>query len=135
MTFALATLPMIGFVGAAVDYSRGNSAKVAMQAAIDATGLMLSKDAQTLTPEQLSQRANDTFIALFHRPDVTNLVIVPEFTSPTTSSFKLVLTVTGTVPTTFTKILGQESMDLNVTTEVVWGVKRLELALALDVTL
>jgi Flp pilus assembly protein TadG len=132
--FALATLPMIGFVGAAVDYSRGNSAKVAMQAAIDATGLMLSKDAQALDQEQLSKRATDAFIALFNRPDVTNLIITPEFSSPSTSSFKLVLTVTGTVPTTFTKILGQEYMDLNVNTEVVWGVKKLELALALDVT-
>ena len=31
MTFALATIPIIAFVGAAVDYSRGNSAKAAMQ--------------------------------------------------------------------------------------------------------
>ena len=30
ITFALATIPMIGFVGAAVDYSRGNSVKAAM---------------------------------------------------------------------------------------------------------
>jgi len=45
LTFALALLPLVGFVGAAVDYSRGNSAKAAMQQAIDATGLILSKDA------------------------------------------------------------------------------------------
>ena len=40
-------IPIIGFVGAAVDYSRANSAKAAMQAAIDSTALMLSKDAST----------------------------------------------------------------------------------------
>ena len=56
LTFALATIPMIGFVGAAVDYSRGNSAKAAMQAAVDSTALMLSKDAQKLTTAQLNQR-------------------------------------------------------------------------------
>jgi len=39
--FALATLPIIAFVGAAVDYSRANSVKVAMQAALDSTALML----------------------------------------------------------------------------------------------
>ncbi len=33
ITFALATIPMVGFVGAAVDYSRANSVKAAMQAA------------------------------------------------------------------------------------------------------
>jgi Flp pilus assembly protein TadG len=134
VTFALALLPLVGFVGAAVDYSRGNSAKVAMQAAIDATGLMLSKEAETLNQAQLSQKANDAFLALFNRPDVTNIVITPVFSSPTTSSFKLVINVSGKVPTTFTQVLGQDHMDLGVTTEVVWGVKKLELALALDVT-
>jgi Flp pilus assembly protein TadG len=44
ITFALLLVPLIGFVGAAVDYSRGNSSKAAMQAAVDATALMLSKD-------------------------------------------------------------------------------------------
>jgi Flp pilus assembly protein TadG len=33
----------MGFVGAAVDYSRANSDKAAMQAAIDATALMLRR--------------------------------------------------------------------------------------------
>ena len=42
---ALAALPLFGFVGAAVDYSRAASARTAMQAALDATALMLSKEA------------------------------------------------------------------------------------------
>mgnify|MGYP003336198381 CR=1 FL=1 len=33
VTFALATIPMVGFVGAAVDYSHANAVKAAMQAA------------------------------------------------------------------------------------------------------
>ena len=48
-TFALALLPITGFVGAAVDYSRANSARTAMQAAVDATALMLSKTASSLS--------------------------------------------------------------------------------------
>jgi len=35
--------------GAALDYSRANSARTAMQAAVDSAALMLSKDAQTLS--------------------------------------------------------------------------------------
>ena len=35
ITFALAIVPMVGFVGAAVDYSHANSVKAAMQAAAD----------------------------------------------------------------------------------------------------
>ena len=34
MTFALALIPLIGGLGAAVDYSRANSARTAMQAAL-----------------------------------------------------------------------------------------------------
>ena len=46
---ALSLIPLMGFTGAAIDYSRGNATKVAMQAALDSTGLILSKDAQSLS--------------------------------------------------------------------------------------
>ena len=56
MIFALAIIPLIGAVGSAVDYSRANSARSAMQAALDSTALILSKDAQTLTSAQLNTK-------------------------------------------------------------------------------
>jgi Flp pilus assembly protein TadG len=37
----------MGFVGAAVDYSRANSVKAAMQTALGSTALMLAKEAAT----------------------------------------------------------------------------------------
>jgi len=40
---------MIGLVGAAVDYSRGNAVRAALQASLDATALMLSRDAADIT--------------------------------------------------------------------------------------
>ena len=43
--FAIALLPMLGFVGAAVDYTRANAARSSMQAAMDSAVLMVSKDA------------------------------------------------------------------------------------------
>jgi len=43
--FAATLVPVVGFTGAAVDYSRGNSAKAAMQAALDSTALMLARNA------------------------------------------------------------------------------------------
>src|ERR1700761_192103 len=42
--FTIAAIPVIGFVGAAIDYSRANMARSSMQAALDSTALMLSKD-------------------------------------------------------------------------------------------
>src|SRR5262245_10206823 len=77
MTFALATIPMVAFVGAAVDYSRGNSAKAAMQSAVDATALILSKEAQKLNNDGLNSKADAIFKAQFHRSDVTNLIVTP----------------------------------------------------------
>jgi Flp pilus assembly protein TadG len=134
MTFALATIPMIGFIGAAIDYSRGNSAKAAIQAAADSTALMLSREAPGLTEEQRNQRANDYFQALFNRPEVTNLSVTPVFTTPQQGNFKLELTATATVPTMFMRVFGQNSMSVDVHSEVLWGIKKLELALALDNT-
>ena len=73
ITFVFATLPIIAFVGAAVDYSRANSVKVAMQAALDSTALMLSKEAGTDTTTQLQTNASNYFKALFTRTDATNV--------------------------------------------------------------
>ena len=48
--FALSAIPIISFVGAAIDYTRATAAKSAMQAALDSTALMLSKTAASLSP-------------------------------------------------------------------------------------
>ncbi|MGH6770305.1 MAG: VWA domain-containing protein [Xanthobacteraceae bacterium] len=134
MTFALATIPMIGFVGAAVDYSRGNLAKAAMQAAVDSTALMLSKDAQNLTTSQLNQKASDIFKALFTRLDVTGITVTPTYTNPSGGNYKLTVAATGKVATSFTKVIGQQNLNIDVSSQVLWGMKKLELALALDNT-
>jgi Flp pilus assembly protein TadG len=134
LTFTLATIPMVGFVGAAVDYSRGNSAKAAMQQAIDATGLILSRDAQSLTEAQLKQKADQLFRTLINRTEIQNIVVTPVLYTPEESTFRLVVDATANVATTFTKILGKETLDLAVNSEIKWGVKKLELALGLDNT-
>jgi Flp pilus assembly protein TadG len=134
LTFGLAIIPLMAAVGAAVDYSRANSAKTAMQAAVDSTALMLSKDAQGMTQSQLKDKANAYFKALFNRTEVSGIVITPTFTSPEAGSFKLDVAGTGTVPTAFGKLIGQSTLDIKVNSEVLWGIKKLELALALDNT-
>ena len=133
MTFALAIIPMIGAIGAAVDYSRANSARTAMQAALDSTALILSKDAQTLTAAQLKAKALAVFLANFHRPEAQNVIVTPTFTNPTPGSYALQVTAKAAVPTTFTGIWHAD-MEIGSNAQVVWGMKRLELALALDNT-
>jgi len=133
VTFALATIPIIGFIGAAVDYSRASSAKTSMQAALDSTALILSKEAQTLSSEQLSAKALAYFKANFNRPEVQNIIVTPTFTVPQAGSFTLNLASTGTIKTTFTGIW-QPNMTIGAKSQVLWGMKKLELALALDNT-
>ena len=134
LTFALSTIPMVAFVGAAVDYSRGNSAKAAMQQAIDATGLILSKEASSMLQSALNDKAGLLFKTLVNRPEIQNIVVTPTITSPQPGSFVLQIHATGMVATTFTKIIGKEQLDLVVDTEIKWGIKKLELALGLDNT-
>lgn len=130
--FALTTIPVIGLVGAAVDYSRANSAKAAMQAAVDATALMLSKDAANLTATQISDKADAYFRAQFHRSEVGSLKITPTYT--TTGGAQIVVTGTGNVPTSFAKVMGFQQVAINVSSTVKWGGSRLRIALVLDTT-
>src|SRR3954466_5186638 len=81
LTFALATIPMVGFVGAAIDYSHANSVKTAMQAAADSTALMLSKTATSLTSTQLNTQASTYFKALFTRSEATGVTVSATYTS------------------------------------------------------
>jgi Flp pilus assembly protein TadG len=134
VTFGLAFIPMVAMVGAAVDYSRGNNAKVSMQSAIDATGLMLSKEVSTLNAAQINQKADSEFRALLNRTDIQNLVVTPSYTSSTTDGYQLNIAATGKLPVTFMRILGRDTLDLQVDTLVRWGNTRLRVALVLDNT-
>jgi Flp pilus assembly protein TadG len=133
LTFALALIPMVGAVAAAVDYSRANSARTSMQAALDATGLMLSKEAQSLTQAQLESRALAVFNGLFVNSTVKDVTLAPTFSTPQAGSYQLNLAATGKVDTTLAAIW-HPNMAIGTTTQVVWGMKRLELILALDNT-
>src|ERR1043166_1775861 len=73
LIFALAIIPIFGAVAVAVDYSRGNSARTAMQAVLDATTLMISKEALDLQNNQVQQKAKTYFNSQFTRTDVRNL--------------------------------------------------------------
>ena len=132
MTFGLLAIPIVGFVGSAVDYSRANSAKAAMQSAVDATALMLSKEAANLTTAEIASKATSYFNALFNRTDVNNVSITPTYT--TTGGSQVVITATGTMPTTILKAIGFANLNIDVASTVKWGNTRLRVALVLDNT-
>jgi len=130
----LCFFPLLGAVGAAVDYSRAASVRTSMQMALDSTALMLSREAQSLDGTQLGNKATVYFNALFQRPEVNNVLITQEFSSPALSTFTLKITGTTTLPTIFWRVLGTDHVEITATGEVLWGIKKLNLALALDNT-
>jgi Flp pilus assembly protein TadG len=130
--FALASFPVVGFVGFAVDYSHANSVKAAMQAALDSTALMLAKDAATVSTGQLQTNATNYFNALFTRPEATNVVIAATYTA--TGGSKIVVNGSANVPTSFLGIIGYNNIPVNGSSTTAWGSTRLRVALVLDNT-
>jgi Flp pilus assembly protein TadG len=132
ITFALASLPVVGTVGFAVDYSHANSVKAAMQSALDSTALMLAKNAATSTSTSLNSDALNYFSALFTRPEATNITISATYT--TTGGSKVVVNGSAKVPTVFLGIIGTNNITVNGSSTTAWGSTRLRVALVLDNT-
>jgi Flp pilus assembly protein TadG len=130
--FALAVIPVVGLVGASVDYSRANAAKAGMQSALDATALAMSKLAPTLTQSQLQTQTTAYFNALFSRPEAKNLTVTPVYS--TSGGTQLKITGSATIDTAFMKIMGHSSLSIGSSSTVKWGMNRLRVALALDNT-
>jgi Flp pilus assembly protein TadG len=130
--FALAIVPVFGLVGAAVDYSRANSVRAGMQSAIDATALAMAKLAPTLTQSQLQTQTTAYFNAMFNHPEAKNLVLTPTYT--TAGGSQLVISVSGSMDTSFMKIMGFSTLNVGSTSTVKWGNQRLRVALVLDNT-
>src|SRR6476620_1877367 len=130
--FAIAVIPVIGLVGAAVDYSRAASVRTGMQSAIDATALAMAKLAPGLTQSELQTKADAYFHAMFTHPEAKNLVITPNYT--TAGGSQLTMTVSGSVDTSFMNIMGFSSLAIGSTSTVKWGNQRVRVALVLDNT-
>ena len=107
--FALALVPVMGLVGAAVDYSHGNSVKTAMQAATDATALRMAKNAASLTSAQLSQQATDSFNALFTRAETQGVQVNAQFNAQKKST---TIAVTGSIKTDFMGVMGFSNLSI-----------------------
>ena len=91
--FAVALVPIMSGIGAAVDFSQAGSVKAALQSALDAAALNVVKDAGTLSHAALTSRAREVFTSSFNRPDATNVNIKAQF-NPST----VILTLNGSTP-------------------------------------
>jgi len=135
--FAIALLPILGFVGAAIDYSRAANARTAMQSALDSTALMLSKDLSsgTITAAQINAKAQTYFNALFTNKETSNISITAAYTAQDPSlGSTIVLTGSGQITTDIMQVVGFPTMSFNTSSTTAWGTSRLRVAMALDNT-
>ena len=135
--FAIALVPVLSFIGAAVDYSRAAQARTSMQAALDSAALMLSKDLSsgTITTSQISTKAQAYFNGLFTgTATLPSVSVAATYTASTSMGSTIQLTGTGAYTTSFMKIAGFPTLGIGATSTSAWGNVRMRVALVLDNT-
>jgi Flp pilus assembly protein TadG len=132
ITFTLLLVPLVGCAGAALDYSRANSVKAALQAALDATALMLAKNAGVQTTDQITALGTGYFKAEFKRKEAHNPRIKVDYT---VGSSTIVLNASASVDTTLLRIMGFNRLRVTASSTAKWGASsQLRVALVLDNT-
>jgi Flp pilus assembly protein TadG len=134
--FGIALIPILTFVGAAVDYSRKNAAQSSMQSALDSTALMLSRDLAegTITTADLTTTANKYFQALYTSTDAPNPTLTATYSTNSSSGSHMALTATGSITTDFMNVVGFPTMGFSASSTSTWGNTRMRVAMVLDNT-
>ncbi len=132
LTFALATVPIIGTVGFAVDYSHANSVKAAMQAALEFHRADAVAGSGNGYREPVADKCANLFQRAVHAAgshecsDQRDLLFQRRI-EPGRKRF-------SQRPTTFLGIIGYNYIPVNGSSTSKWGSSRLRVALALDNT-
>jgi Flp pilus assembly protein TadG len=134
--FAIALIPVMGFVGAAIDYTRANSARSSMQSALDSTALMLSKDLSegNITTSQISAKATSYFTALYTNSDAKSVAVTATYTANSSLGSTIQVNGSGAVTTDFLKMVNVPNLSFNSSSTTAWGNVRMRVAMALDNT-
>jgi Flp pilus assembly protein TadG len=136
VTFAIALVPILGFVGAAIDYTRANAARSSMQAALDSTALMLSKDLSegTITTSQITTKAQAYFAALYTNTDAKSVSVSAAYTASSSMGSTIQVSGSAAVTTDFLRVAGFPNINFNTSSTAAWGNVRMRVAMALDNT-
>ena len=137
--FAFAALPILAAVGAAIDYSRVNNARTSLQAALDSTALMVSKDLtdNKITESEIDAKAKAYFAALYTGKigTVSAADIHATYTPKNSSGISNVLiTGSGTMRTDFMRVAGFPNLNYESGSTAAWGNTRMRVAMVLDNT-
>ena len=134
--FAIALLPILGFVGAAIDYSRANSARSSMQAALDSTALMVAKDLSSgvITTSGINTKAQSYFAALYTNTDAQSVSVNATYTANTSMGSTVQVNGSGSITTDFMRVAGFPNLNFGASSTSAWGTVRMRVAMVLDNT-
>ncbi|CAN7571271.1 pilus assembly protein [Bosea sp. LjRoot9] len=132
MLFGFAMIPVLGLVGAAVDYSRATTMRTMLNAAIDSAALMAARDAAKLTDAQLRDRINGWIRANLHG-DAANGFSGATVTIDRTAR-TINISATASLTASLTQLISQNAIQTSSSSQSSWGTNTIELALVLDNT-
>jgi Flp pilus assembly protein TadG len=132
VTFALAFIPLMGLVGAAVDYSQASRLQTMMQAAADASALMVAQSAASQTDIAVQTATNNFYRGLFNNPAAVNLAVTGTYSN--TGGSTVYVKATATYKTAFMGVMGFHTLPLAAVSTASFGNSRLRVALVLDNT-
>jgi Flp pilus assembly protein TadG len=132
ITFALAFIPLMGLTGAAVDYAQANRLQTSMQAAADATALMVAQSAASQSSTAVQTATNNFYKGIFNNPLATSLTVTGTYSN--TNGSTVLVKATATYKTNFMGIMGFKTLPLAATSTASFGNSRLRVALVLDNT-
>jgi Flp pilus assembly protein TadG len=127
--FAIALVPILVAIGAAVDLSQAYVVKQRMTHALDAAGLAVASQTG-LTTAQIQTAAQSYFNANYPASKIG----VPGTLSVTTSGNLVNLSVAATMPTSVMGVIGVNTLNVGATSQITRMGKKLEVALVLDTT-
>lgn len=135
--FAISLVPIVSFIGAAIDYSRAARARTAMQSALDSAALMIAKDLSDgkISAAQVPTIGPSYFTALYAQADSQNVKASATYTANNGGAGSTVaMTASGEVKSQFMQIAGFPTLGFKTNSTSTWGNNLLRIALVLDNT-
>lgn len=130
MMFALALLPLLGVIGLSIDHGYALLVKQRLQNAMDGA-VLAAATAAALQQGTVSTVAGayvaDNFTAKFSG-------LTPTVTASADSTGKVTGAASLTIPTSFSRAIGIQSLPVSVSSQAVFGAGKAEIALVLDNT-
>lgn len=136
--FTLALMPILLAIGVAVDYSRANRARSAMQSALDSASLMIARDISDgkIKPEDVATTGKAYFTGLYTLKDKQNVQANVTYTQSNGGGkgSTVVITASGEIKSEFMQVAGFKTIGFNSSSTSTWGNSLLRVALVLDNT-